>query len=109
MEYFKNKISRLREVCVENGFSEDSKEDKVFSAIVDTLDDMGKVLDTILEQIGEDDGSEPTYEYAFICPKCFEEVEVSQDIFENEEEIECPKCGNMIPVCATDFSDDDFE
>ena len=110
MEYFKNKVDYLRDYCKENGFSDDTKEGKVFMAFADVLDDMSELLDGILEQFGNDEENEDaTYEYAFICPECGEEIEVSEEVFEEEEEICCPKCGNMIPVCATDFSDEDFE
>ncbi len=109
MDYFKDKVDYLRNFCKESGFSEDTKEGKVFAAFADVLDDMGELLDGILEQFGEEGNGEATYEYAFICPECGEEIEVSEEVFEEEEEIPCPKCGNMIPVCATDFTDEDFE
>lgn len=95
MDYFYDKIAEIKTLCEESGFDENSKEGKIFHSILDLLDEFISSI--------EDSAEEASYEYAFICPNCGEEIEVDEDTVENEEEITCPKCGNIIPVCATDF------
>ncbi len=101
MNYFGKRIETLKQICGDT-LCDDTKESIILNNIIDILDDMGKVIDSFIEE-GEEE--EDVYEYSFICPKCGEEIEVSEDIVDYEEEITCPKCGNTIPVCATDFGD----
>lgn len=95
MDYFYEKIAEIKTLCEKSGFDENSKEGKIFYSILELLDEFISSI--------EDATEEASYEYAFICPNCGEEIEVDEDTVENEEEITCPKCGNIIPVCATDF------
>ena len=114
MEYFEKKITYLRGLCDGSGFDEDSKEGKIFHNILDVLDDMAFMLETFMDDedmvpleseeddLEEDGDSEPIYFYSFICPNCGEEIDVDEETMESEEEIDCPKCGNAIPMGTAD-------
>ena len=106
MNYFKDKIENLR-LSFENLESfENKKESKFFLNIIDILDDMSNVLDDIIDNkynLNKED-----YEYAFICMKCSQEIEVEKNVLDSEEDIICPKCGNYIPIFNANFSDEDF-
>ncbi|WP_313526796.1 CD1247 N-terminal domain-containing protein [Anaerotignum sp.] len=111
MEYFEKKITYLRGMCDGSGFDEDSKEGKVFHGILDILDDMAFMLETFMDDEDmecmddcdcEDGESEPIFFYSFICPNCGEEIDVDEETMETETEIQCPKCGNGIPMGTAD-------
>lgn len=107
------KIAYLRGLCEGSGFGEDTKEGKIFSGILDVLDDIVDKIDEyqFLENFdGKNDEADDKaeYSYAFICPNCGQEIEVDEDIIENEEELVCPSCGNIIPV-INEFADFDEE
>lgn len=114
MEYFEKKITYLRGLCDGSGYPPDSKEGKIFHGILDLLDDMAFMLESYMEDEDDfddmmyDEEEEPNYLYSFICPNCGEEIEVEEEIMENEEEIVCTKCGNVIPVGTADMDDLSF-
>ncbi len=113
MEYFEQKITYLRGLCDGSGYTEDSKEGKIFHGMLDLLDDMACMLEHYNEAendsfdtLEEDDEDEDAYFlYSFICPNCGEEIEVDEDILGENLELICPKCQNMIPVEATSTDD----
>jgi len=112
VEYFEKKVTYLRGLCDGSGYTEDSKDGKIFHHMLDLLDDMSCMLEQQnsaehqkLDMIAEDDDDEPYFLYSFICPNCGEEIEVEEDILGENLELICPKCKNMIPVEATNAED----
>ena len=112
MEYFEKKITYLRGLCDGSGFAEDSKEGKIFHGILDVLDDMAFMLETFMddeEMVMDDEemdaADEPIFFYSFICPNCGEEIDVDEETMETEKEIECPGCGNAIPMGTADIDE----
>ena len=107
------RISYLRGLCNGYGMDRNTKEGTVLLGILDVLDDMADAIDEISLRAGCDDADddEEEYSYAFICPNCGQELEVDEEILNNEEELTCPACGNIIPVLNefADFNDDDEE
>ena len=113
MEYFEKKITYLRGLCDGSGFPEESPEGKIFHGMLDILDDMAFMLETFMddedmEMLDEDEGDledEPVYFFSFICPNCEQEIEVDGETMESVEEINCPNCGNAIPMGTVDLDD----
>lgn len=111
MEYFEKKITYLRGLCDGSGFSEESREGKIFHGMLDVLDDMAFMLETFMddedmEMLDEDEDdveNTPIYFYSFICPGCGEEIDVDGETIESNEEINCPHCGNAIPMGTADI------
>ena len=116
------------------GLNDDSKEGKVYAAILDLLDDLALscednecAIDELYEladEIDQDLGAveEEVYdicdcddddcdccgddEYAVICPNCDEEIGIDIDTIMNEETITCPNCGEILEL-ETDCDCDD--
>lgn len=112
MEYFEKKITYLRGLCDGSGFPEESKEGKIFHGILDVLDDMAFMLETfmddedmVMDEEDLDETDEPIFFYSFICPNCGEEIDVDEETMETEKEIDCPCCGNSIPMGTADIDD----
>ena len=106
MEYFEKKITYLRGLCDGSGYPPDSKEGKIFHAMLDVLDDIAFMLENYIDDDIDDimdDEDEAEYLYSFICPECGEEIQVDDETMENEEELICSKCGNIIPVGTPDL------
>lgn len=110
MEYFEKKITYLRGLCDGSGFDESSKEGKIFHGMLEVLDDMAFMLETFLddedmEYLDEDTDEvlQPDFWHSFLCPSCGEEIDVSGEAMETEEEIICPDCGAAIPIGKTDM------
>lgn len=115
MEYFEKKITYLRGLCDGSGFSEESKEGKVFHGILDVLDDMAFMLETfmddedmVMEEDDLDETDEPIFFYSFLCPSCGEEIDVDAKTMESEKTIECPVCGHSIPMGTADMDEISF-
>lgn len=103
MVFLYQKIAYLRGLCEGYGFDESTKEGKVFSGILDILDEIANIIElneeeNELEKIEDEENAE--YSYAFICPNCGEEIEVDEEFFDETDEFPCPKCSNLIPVCS---------
>lgn len=113
MEYFEKKITYLRGLCDGSGFSEESKEGKIFHGMLDVLDDMAFMLETFMddedmEMLDEDEDEQedlPIYFYSFICPSCGGEIDVDKETMESSKEIRCPRCGNPIPMGTADMDE----
>lgn len=106
------------------GLSDDSKEGKVYAAILDLLGDLAlscedneagldelyELVDTIDEDLGaveeevydlcdcDDDCDCCDDEYAVVCPNCNEEIAIDIDTIMNEEAITCPNCGEILEL-----------
>lgn len=106
------------------GLNDDSKEGKVYAAILDLLDDLALscednecAIDELYEladEIDQDLGSveEEVYglcdddecdccdgdEYMVVCPNCEAEIGIDIDTIMNEETITCPNCGEILEL-----------
>lgn len=111
MDTIYDKLTYLRGLCDGAGFTEDTKEGKVFQGILDVLDELTTVVDSIYEDASEEFEEEEdeeteeeekerksSYSYAFVCPACGEEFEVDESVFDREESLYCPACDTEIPV-----------
>lgn len=117
MEYFEKKITYLRGLCDGSGFSEESKEGKIFHGMLDILDDMAFMLETFLddeellpaaEEMDADEPDEPIFFYSFCCPDCGQEIDVDAETMEQQTEITCPGCGAAVPIGSADMADVPF-
>lgn len=100
---------------------ENTKETKVFKAIVEVLesmaediDDLGEELDLVEEQIDEIDDDLSAVEEEIFDDDCFGcegcDGDYDDDMEEYEEyEIECPSCGESIVVDEATVLDGSFE
>lgn len=117
------------------GLSDDSKEGKVYAAILDLLSDLAlscednecavDELYELADEIDEDLGAveEEVYglcdddecdccgdEYCVVCPNCDEEIGIDIDTIMNEETITCPNCGEILELdVESDCDCDDCE
>ncbi len=108
MAYINEKIAYLRGLCDGCGFDEKTKEGKIFNGIMDVLEELAEMADTLKEEsinkaavktLNESAlDEEPSYVYSFVCPDCGQEIDVEESVFDTEDEIKCPSCGNYIPV-----------
>lgn len=117
MQYLYEKVSYLRGLCDGMEISEESKEGKLLSAIIDTLDEFADAIVEIAEEqeelseyvdsIEEDltemedefyDEDEEGLEFVELkCPSCGEEIEVDEDLlYDEEKDIVCPNCDEVI-------------
>ena len=111
MQYFEKKIAYLKGLCDGSGFTEDSPQGKIFHGMLEMLDDMSAMLESVMEDEDFDemcDDGEPIYFHSFICPTCGEEIEVDGATMEEKTEITCPACGNSIPMGSADMDEITF-
>ena len=110
MKYFNEKIAYLRGLCHGSGFDETTKEGKIFDGILDVLDDMADIISALddndyTSEEEEEEDENIDYTYAFICPNCGEEVEVTEDMLNGDAEILCPKCNSSIEIVDDEIDD----
>lgn len=120
------KVSYLRGLMEGMALTEDTNEGKLFTHIIDVLDEMAQAiaeLETVqaemeeyVETVDEDladiesmlyeDEEEDELDYTnYIeveCPHCNETVFFDEDIFDNDEDIICPNCSETI------YSEDEY-
>lgn len=96
MEELFEKLAALRELCNVLDFQPDSKEGRMFNGILEVLDDMAELLSTSV-MVEED---EDYYSYSVICPSCGVEVVLTEEDLDQEQELECPKCGDTLIIGA---------
>jgi ribosomal protein S27E len=116
------KVSYLRGLAEGMGYKEDTNEGKLFTHIIDILDEMAQAiaeletsqaeLDEYVEAIDEDladiedevfgeeddeeDDEEDSRYIEVECPHCHETVYFDEDIFDDEDDIICPNCNETI-------------
>ncbi len=105
------KIAYLRGLCEGYGIGKNTKEGMIFSGIFDVLDELTEEVENIELSNSCDrcNDEEPEYSYAFICPSCGQELEVDEETLEKEEDLNCPACGNIIPLMDEFATFDDEE
>lgn len=122
MHDLNGKVSYLRGLAEGMGYKEDTNEGKLFTQIIDILDDMAQAiaeletsqaeLEEYVETIDEDladiedkvfgkeedeeDNGEDSRYIEVECPHCHETVYFDEDIFEDEDDIICPNCNETI-------------
>lgn len=125
------KVSYLRGLLEGMDIDPNSKEAKIYNAIVDVLDDaalsvadledqvaeLEEYIDEIDADLGEaeeylygddecdccGDDDEEEYPYEAVCPECGTVVTLPVDV-ETDDEIECPECGEHFEI---ELPDDD--
>ena len=126
MENVSKRISYLKGLMDGLGVDADSKESKIYNAILEVLDEINDTIDDLYdyqddlaeveeELIGccEDDGDDD-YDlddddleyYELECPSCGDIICIDEDCFEGDDEIVCPNCNKPIEI---DFSAEDAE
>lgn len=119
MQYLSERIAYLRGLAEGMKLSEETNEGKMIAAILDFLDDMTVEIQTerenqkeFMQQLAEalevDEEEVDDEEYFDVtCNKCGEVFMVDEEMLQ-EEEIECPNCGEKIDIrLEEDFSCDD--
>ena len=128
------KVAYLKGLCEGMGIGEDSKEGKLFSVIMDILEDMAleiedlydeqadleEGLDAVSEDLSDvesfiyemDDEDDEEYEfdedseiYETTCPNCEEEILFDETILEDGY-VKCPNCGEKLEFELTECEDD---
>ena len=126
------KVAYLKGLAEGSGIDSSTKEGKLFSAIIDTLEEIAlnisdleesfDELSELTEILDEDLGSleEDFYEdeeefegglYEVVCPECGEEVLLDEDTLDMGETY-CPECGELLEfdiVCDCDCDDEDCD
>lgn len=131
MEFLYERVAYLRGLCEGVGLSEDTKEGKVLSEIVDILGDFADAIVELSERqedledqvdaLDEDlalmeddyyDTEDDDIDFVELsCPSCGEEIEIDEDLlYDEESDIICPVCdGVVISAVDEDFSEEDFD
>lgn len=116
----KNKISYLQGLAEGLGFDKNSREDKLFAAILEVLDEMTQAisdlaedqvdLEEYMEAIDQDLGDleEDYYGESCDCEECEDDSE--DDEYEDMDyvEVECPKCHDIVRFDSSILDDDDI-
>lgn len=130
----KEKVAYIKGMMNGMQFEANTNESKLLTAIVDVLEDMAKCvteidedMDTLYDEVDamsedledvenyvfdEDDDDEEDEEpdfdenqYEIVCPQCGEVVCVDEEMLESDD-LSCPNCGTKFEV---DFSEDPCE
>lgn len=126
------KVAYLRGLLKGLSFDEDSKEAKVFEAIIDTLDeiamavtdleenqgeleelvsiideDLGELEDDYYDLDEEEDGDDDFGEeyYEVVCPTCGDTICLDEEMLD-EGEMACPSCGEHLEFDLDDVDCD---
>lgn len=119
MQYLSERIAYLRGLAEGMKLSEETNEGKMIAAILDFLDDMTAEIQTEREnqkefmqqlaealEVDEEEFDDEAY-FDVTCNKCGEVFTVDEEMLQ-EEEIECPNCGEKIDIrLEEDFACDD--
>lgn len=119
MQYLSERIAYLRGLAEGMKLSEETNEGKMIAAILDFLDDMTAEIQTEREnqkefmqqlaealEVDEEEFDDEEY-FDVTCNKCGEVFMVDEEMLQ-EEEIECPNCGEKIDIrLEEDFACDD--
>ncbi|MGI5895816.1 MAG: CD1247 N-terminal domain-containing protein [Oscillospiraceae bacterium] len=125
------KVAYLRGLLQGLSFDEDSKEAKVFDAIIDTLDEIAMAITDLEENQGEleelvsiidedlgdleddfyeddddeadDDDFDEEY-YEVVCPTCGDTICLDESMLD-EGEMVCPNCGEHLEFDLDDIED----
>ena len=130
------KVAYLKGLADGLNIDKASAEGKLFSAIIDVLDDLALDVEDLTDQIDAidldlSDLEEYVYEededfcegcegcdgygdfeeealYEFECPACHEIVYFDEELFDGEDDaIECPNCGTVLELDAMAEEDDE--
>lgn len=127
------RVAYLKGLCEGLNLGDDSKEAKLFGAIIDVLEDVAleleddaarlDVLDEdlanvedVVYDLDDDDWDDEDWDdeeddgvYEFECPNCHETVFFDESIFEDDEdfELECPACGAKLDLDSLFEEDED--
>ncbi len=135
MGYLTERVSYLRGLIDGIKLDESSPESRIFSDIVELLDDMATSIESIDEKQNDisdelcetqedlydflygvddddpedfDEDEDEDYTEEFTCPNCGEILPVDEDLLDSEEEItiECPGCGEKVTISLEDDDED---
>ena len=116
MENVSNRISNLKGLMEGLGIDKDTKEGKVFDAILETLDEINDTIDDLYDYQDEvaqqvdlidDDLAEVEEELIGGCSDCCGcDDDCDMDDMEYYE-LECPNCGDVICIDEDCFDGDD--
>jgi DNA-directed RNA polymerase subunit RPC12/RpoP len=127
------KVAYLRGLLKGLSFGEDSKEAKVFDAIIDTLDEIAMAITDLEENQGEleelvsiidedlgeleddyydlDDEDDSDFEeeyYEVVCPTCGDTICLDEEMLDDGE-MSCPNCGEHLEFDLDDVEPYDCE
>lgn len=92
-ELYEN-ISYLRGLLNGLNYDDNSKDGKMFKAIIDTLEGIVDAVNCFVPE-----GDQPDeFECVFTCPNCTERIEIDPNVIENEELYVCPNCGEQVTI-----------
>ena len=123
------RVAYLRGLMNGLSFDPDSKEAKVFEAIIDALDDVSMAITDLEENQGEieelvsiidedlgeleddyydlddeDDSDDEDEYYEVVCPKCGDSICLDEEMLE-EGEMSCPNCGELLEFDLDDLAE----
>lgn len=135
MENVSKRISYLKGLMDGLGVEADTKESRIFNAILEVLDEINDTIDDLYDYQDElaqqvdlidddlaeveeeligcyeddddfDDDDEDSEYYELECPSCGDIICIDEDCFEGDDEIICPNCNKPIEI---DFNAEDAE
>ncbi len=120
MSYLTERASFLSGLAEGLGFDSNSKEGKLFGALIDVITELTEEValleerleDVIDEDYGFDDDSDlddccdDDLDYFEIsCEKCGNTIYLDEDLLDSDEELKCPVCGEEIEIEFEDCCD----
>lgn len=122
------KVAYLKGLINGLGIDETTKEGKILTALVDTIDDIALTLADNSEQLNAVDedldllenyvyddewdseecdcGCCDEAEYEIECPSCHETVFIDEEALNSDEPIKCPACGTVLEGLTFDGDDE---
>jgi len=133
MGYLRERVSYLRGLAEGMQISDATNEGKLLKAIIEVMDDialavedveelqeqMGEQIETIDEDLAEvesllfddeDSEDEGCYATNVECPYCEEPMDITEDMIDENNMVECPNCHKEFEVeweCECDSNEDD--
>jgi DNA-directed RNA polymerase subunit RPC12/RpoP len=92
------RILYLRELAETIDINNNTKERKLMSAMIDTMEDIVKVITNKQEHTDNE-----FVNFQYVCPNCNEKIQINESSFENNDNIICPKCNGAISILSQEL------
>ena len=108
MSYLREKFGYLKGLAEGLDIKDDTKESKLLLGMLDLLDEITFAIDDLDEEIGElDEYVEYIDDDLSVLEDEFYDMVDFDEEYEEELEVACPECGEIIDINDIDFTDEE--